>query len=107
MPAVGAFIDTLAKYSYATIQRANTNGNGYLTKAESKNLPKDLQDNYAAHQRSHTVAGVKMFHDSFVGYAALKVKAADVNKDGWLSAAESKNLPVDLQDNYTNYMAQR
>ncbi len=107
MPAVGSFINTLAKYSYATIQRANTNGNGFLTKAEAKNLPVDMQDNYAAHQRSHITAGAKMFHDSFVGYAALKVKAADVNKDGWLSAAESRNLPVDLQDNYKNYMANR
>ena len=107
MPAVGSFISTLSNYAYATSKKANTNNNAYLTKAESRNLPTDLQDNYAAHQASHGTVTMKGFNDAFTGYVALKVKAADTNKDGWLSATESKNLPKDLQDNYANYMTHR
>ena len=107
MPAVGSFISTLSNYAFANVQRANENGNGFLTKAESLSLPLDLQDNYQAHQASHHNAGVEKFQQAFTAYAAIQVRNADANKDGWLSAKESKNLPTDLKDNYVNYMTLR
>jgi len=47
------------------------------------------------------------FVTRFTDSVALKAKAADINRDGSISPAEAKNLPVDLQDNFANFKLYR
>ena len=37
----------------------------------------------------------------------MMAKRADTNGDGFISTAESRKLPRDLQDNFANYVALR
>lgn len=112
MPTVSTadFIRASAGYIRANVQRVNADKNPYLTKAEAKALPRDLKDNFENHrwgaQDNQTVTASK-FVDRFTNYVAVNAKRADVNGDGFISGAEVKNLPKDLQDNLRNYAALR
>jgi len=107
---VADFIRSSASYIRANVRSANTDGNAFLTKAESKNLAKDLKDNFDNHrfgaQDNATVTAEK-FITRFTDYVAVHAKRVDTNNDGFISAAEAKKLPKDLQDNFRNYSAFR
>ena len=103
---VADFVRSSAAYVRANVAKANKDGNAYLTKTESKSLAKDLKDNFEAHrlgsQENGSVTANK-FVAKFTDYVAVMAKRADANHDGFISASESKNLPVDLKDNFANY----
>ncbi|MFT3713302.1 MAG: hypothetical protein QM817_37075 [Archangium sp.] len=107
---VADFISSSAAYIRANVAKANKDSNTYLTKAESKSLNKDLRDNFEAHrwgaQDNGSVTATK-FVNRFTDYVAVMAKRADTNHDGFISTAESKKLPVDLQDNFKNYKLYR
>jgi hypothetical protein len=104
---IADYVKASRKYAQDAVGKANVNKNANLTAAEAKALPKDLQDNYANFKKYGKVSTVKAqaFVDGFESYVSQAATAADKNKDGCLSAAEAKNLPKDLQDNYANYVA--
>jgi hypothetical protein len=99
------FIRRSAAYVRANVKLANTDKNPYLTKAEAKQLPKDLRDNFNNHrlgaQDNGTVTANK-FIERYTNYLAVNVKKADKNGDGWVTSLEVKNLPADLRDNFWN-----
>ena len=103
---VADFVRSSAAYVRANVAKANKDGNAYLTKTESKSLAKDLKDNFEAHrlgsQENGSVTASK-FVEKFTNYVAVMADRADANHDGFISAAESKKLPVDLRDNFANY----
>lgn len=107
---VADFISSSAAYVRANVAKANKNGNAYLTKTESKSLAKDLKDNFEAHrlgsQENGSVTASK-FVGKFTDYVAVMTKRADTNRDGFISTAEARKLPTDLQDNFANYKAFR
>ena len=107
---VADFISSSAKYIRANVAKANKNGNTYLTKTEAKSLAPDLKDNFENHrwgaQDNGSVTASK-FVTRFTDYVAVMAKRADTNHDGVISTAESKKLPVDLQDNFKNYKLYR
>lgn len=100
-----SLISRSAGYIKANVNKANADGNTYLTKAEAKALPKDLKDNFENHRLGAQENGsvvAKKFIERYTDYLALNVKKADKNHDGWVTSLEVKNLPKDLQDNFWN-----
>ena len=107
---VADFISSSAAYIRANVARANKDQNSFLTKAEAKSLPRDLKDNFEAHRfgsQDNASVTADKFVAKFTDYVAVMAKRADANHDGFISAAESKNLPVDLQDNLRNFKLHR
>jgi len=107
---VADFIRSSAGYVRANVAKANKNGNAYLTRAESKGLATDLKDNFEAHRVGAQENGsvtVSKFVTRFTDYVAVMAKRADANHDGFISTAEAKKLPVDLQDNFRNFKLYR
>lgn len=103
-----AFISSSAKYVKAAVEKANANGNAYLTKAEAAMLPLDLQDNFAAYRAGTSTSGGALASDfvrSYEAYVAAMASQADRTGNGILSLADAKDLPVDLQDNFETYRA--
>lgn len=99
------FIRRSASYVRANVKTANADKNPFLTKAEAKNLAKDLQDNFKNHRvgaQDNGVVTAKKFIARYTDYVAVNVKKADKNGDGWVTSLEVKNLPVDLRDNFWN-----
>src|SRR3954470_15603897 len=102
---VGELIGASTKYLADRVKKANLDGNGYLTLEEAKKLPADLRDNYDAYRKAgHSRVSVKQLSTHFSDYVAASAKAADKNKDGYLTATEAKGLPKDLRDNFLNYV---
>ncbi len=105
---VQKFISKSGSYIRREVQKANTNKNPYLTKAEAKKLPKDLKDNfenYRMRAQDNRVVTAKKIEKGYVRYVATGAYNADRNDNGLLSYAEAKSLPKDLKDNYANYRA--
>jgi hypothetical protein len=103
---VADFIRSSAAYIRANVKQANTDGNTYLTKAESTGLAKDLKDNFEHHRWGAQANGsvtAQKFVERFTSYVAVNAKKADKNGDGFISATEAKSLPTDLKDNFANY----
>jgi hypothetical protein len=99
------FIRRSASYVRAAVRSANSDKNPYLTKAEAKGLPKDLQDNFKNHRvgaQANGVVTAKKFEQRYTDYVAVNVKKADKDGDGWVTSLEVKNLPKDLRDNFWN-----
>ena len=108
--SINAFVSSIKGYVTASVKRANVDHNPYLTKAESKALPKDLQDNFEAHRvlgNGNDRVAAKKFIEKFTGYVAVQAAKADANGDGYLTSAEAKNLPKDIRDNFANYVTWR
>ena len=103
---VADFVRSSAAYVRANVASANKNNNAFLTRTESKSLAKDLKDNFEAHrlgsQENGSVTASK-FVEKFTNYVSVMAARADTNRDGYISTAEAKKLPVDLQDNFANY----
>lgn len=100
------FNAAFAGYVAAAVKRANADGNPYLTKAEAKNLPPDLQDNFEAY-RARTLNGVvtaSHFVRDQAAYAAGETRRADLDGDWMLNAREIRLLPEQLQDNVSNFL---
>lgn len=103
---VTEFIRASRDYVQDNVSRANVDGNPYLTKTEAKRLPRDLKDNFEHHRvggQANARVAVRKLETNFVKYVAANARKADLNGDGWLTAAESKKLPKDLRDNFWNY----
>ncbi len=104
---VSELIGASKAYVEDRVRKANVNGNPYLTKEEAKKLPADLRDNFEAHRvkgNANSRVAVRQFTQAFVKYVAVKARAADANRDGFLSSAEARKLPKDLRDNFVNYV---
>ena len=83
------------------IDRANTNQNAYLTRAEGGQLPVELQDNYDAHRNDgHPRVSVKQFREGLGAYIEAQANAVDRNHDGVLTKTDIGRLPRDLRDNF-------
>ncbi len=98
------FIARSAAYVRANVKKANADKNAYLTKAEAKKLPKDLQNNFENHRKAQgnsTVVASK-FIQKYTDYVAVNAKRADKNGDGWITSNEVGGLPADLRDNFWN-----
>ncbi|MDX2013312.1 MAG: hypothetical protein SFW67_24160 [Myxococcaceae bacterium] len=107
---VADFIRSSASYVRANVAQANKDGNSFLTKTEAKALARDLKDNFENHRAGAQANGsvtASKFVSRFTDYVAVMAKRADVNGDGFLSRAEARRLPVDLQDNFKNYSLYR
>lgn len=99
------FISASKRYAGERFKKADLNGDGTLSSAEAKKLPKDLQDNVAVFRAA---AGskplrVKGLASKFADSVEVWSKHAEKNGDGALSAAEAKALPTELQDNFQNF----
>ncbi len=108
--SINGFVNSIRGYVTANVKKANVDGNTYLTKAESKGLPKDLQDNYEAHRvlgNANSVVVANKFIQKFTDYVAVQANKADVNHDGFLSTIEAKKMPKDVRDNFAHYLALR
>ena len=102
---VSDFIRRSAGYIRANVNRANADGNTYLTKSEAKALPKDLKDNFTNHRfgaQANASVTAQKFIERFTDYVAVNAKKADTDGDGWVTSREVKNLPADLRDNFWN-----
>ena len=104
---VAAFRTASADYLKRHIDLVNTSKveggkkDIYLTKAEAKKLPKDLQDNFARYQSkigNHQVR-ISAFEKSYAGYVRAKTGFANKNHDAVLAPSETKYLPNDLRNN--------
>src|SRR5688572_16330749 len=75
-------------------------------KVERKALPRELRDNFDALAKRSPDGSVspEELIKSLAAYAAAQSKRADKNKDGYLTPAEARRLPKDLQDNYWDYV---
>jgi hypothetical protein len=102
-----SFISRSAAYVLANVNRVNTNGDKYLTKAEAEKLPADLRDNFQNHRGAQGNGQVlaEKFVDRYSKYVAVNARRADANGNGILSEADARRLPVDLQDNFRNAAA--
>jgi hypothetical protein len=91
------------------VDRANANGNAFLTRAEATALPANLKDNYDAFQAQQPtgVVGAERFADAFVRSVARAAAAADANGDGVLTRREARALPAELRDNFESVLAKR
>ncbi len=100
------FTAASASYVAASVDKANADGNAFLTRQEARALPVDLQDNFdsfRARGTSRGVVGAQRFVEAYGAYVAKEAARADRNGNGYLSAAEGATLPADLQDNYANF----
>ena len=76
---ISSLVARSAGYVKANVAKANTNGNAFLTKAEAKALPKDLQDNYEAHRQGSQDNGVvtaQKFVEKYTDYVAINLSKA-------------------------------
>src|SRR3954447_21303146 len=92
--SISKFIDSSKRYAQSAATKADANGNGNLTIAESAALPKDLQDNFGflrADAKNHRLTA-SQFVDGFVAEATAAAKAADLNGDGYLNKTEAAKL---------------
>ena len=108
--SINAFVSSIRGYVTASVNRANVDGNPYLTKAEAKALPRDLKDNYEAHRilgNANDRVAAQKFIEKFTAYVAVQAHRADLNSDGYLTAEEAKRLPKDVRDNFANYVTWR
>lgn len=64
---VKEFTQSFKAYVAATAARADKDGDGYLTKADSKKLPADLRDNFLNFYRAAEMRGTRV--DPRAGYA--------------------------------------
>ncbi len=106
--SIAPFIASSRKYVAAAVAKANANKNTYLTKAEAKKLPKDLQDNFANFRALGKNSGsvvAEEFVKRYGDYVEAVVRKADKNESGVLSSAEISTLPDDVRDNFTNFWA--
>jgi hypothetical protein len=72
---VKEFTQSFKAYVEANARRADTNGDGYLTKADSKKLPADLRDNFLNFYRAIEMTGSKV--DAKAGYAVKTTAKAE------------------------------
>jgi hypothetical protein len=91
------------------VDRANTDKNPFLTRAEAEALPANLKDSFDAYQRrqSNGVVGAARFAEEYVRFVARAATAADTNRDGVLTKREARGLPVELHDNFESVLAKR
>jgi hypothetical protein len=103
---ISELVEASKRYVDQQLKKADVNGNKVLTKTEAKKLAKDLQDNFDASQFKQASGSVKAkdVAKEFVVMMEAWAKAADGNRDGYLSTTEVKQLPKTLRDNVLGYM---
>lgn len=100
---VADYVKSSRSYVEAALKKANADGNATLTLAEAGKLPEDLQDNFV--KMGKVKVSTKAFVTEFVKTVAEGAKAADQNRDGYLTLSDGKKLPESVRDNFKNYVA--
>lgn len=103
---ISELVEASKRYVDQQIKKADVNQNQVLTKTEARKLAKDLQDNFDASQFKLPAGSVKAkdVAKEFVVMMEAWAKAADGNRDGYLSTTEVKQLPRTLRDNVLGYL---
>lgn len=102
---ISEFVASTKRYAKKAALAADKDKNNKLSKTEAKGLPKDLRDDYARQAKTKSVITPAGFAQDQAAYVAASAKQADADGDGLLSAAEAKNLPRSLKNNYADYVA--
>lgn len=100
---IQSFVSASNAYGKAAVERANANGNPFLTRKEAEALPADLQDNYERFRRGSSPVGVRSFVEHHAREAGRETARADLNGDGRINLQELRLLPAHLQDNVANF----
>ena len=102
---IADFVASTARYAKKAALAADKTKDGKLSKADAKNLPADLRDDYARQAKLKSTITPEGFARDQAAYVAAAAKRADKNKDGVLSATEASSLPVSVKNNYKNFAA--
>src|SRR5687768_599290 len=108
MPPAKIKIETFVAASRAYLEKnlgkVNTIGSKETIRAsEAKNLPKDLQDNYARFSDGGKAVKKSALITGYMKETTAALKKADGNKDGYLTLTEGKKLPAHVRDNFLNF----
>lgn len=87
------FIRASQSYAASVIERADKNGNGNLTRAEAKAALGDLKDTFDLYAESGKTVKTADFAKFYGDYVRVNANRGE--------------LPTDLADNYTNWLALR
>lgn len=100
---IETFVSASRAYLEKNLDKVNTVGSKSTIRAsEAKNLPKDLQDNYARLSGGKAVDKGTLI-SSYMKDMTAALKKADGNKDGYLTLTEGKKLPSHVRDNFLNF----
>ncbi len=102
---ISDFVASTARYAKKAALAADKGKDGKLSKADAKNLPVDLRDDYARQARLKSTITPAGFARDQAAYVAAAAKRADKDKDGVLSATEASHLPASVKNNYKNFAA--
>lgn len=101
---IEAFVNASRTYLEKNLDKVNTVGSKATIRAsEAKNLPKDLQDNYARFSEGGKAVNKGTLISGYMKEMTAALKKADGNKDGYLTLTEGKKLPAHVRDNFLNF----
>lgn len=107
--SINDFVMQSTRYARNAAQKANVNGNKYLSMDEAKALPKDLQDNledfrgFRKSLKKSALVEPNVFADYHARQVRTAAEAVDANDDGFVTATEAKKMAPLQKDNFDGF----
>lgn len=90
-------------YVHSALEEANLQRNTRLRKKDSANLPADLA--LVLNERRGDIVSVAVLIQKFKKYMDTHLEAADADKDGFISLRDCFSMPLEIQNNFLQYLA--